>query len=603
MTVNSIAALRALTGYAASDYVYALGFYSVNDGGDGGYFFDAATTDDDDGWSIIRPDDIASVNPGRWIALFENDVINFKRMGAVADGSTDNHAILQGFLDNHPAGLPTNIYFPPGNYFFSDTITVAMRVNFTGETRTTFKFPAGVLGMHVTRSSSGEQYSVFDQLTLEAYGKDAADGKDENGNKSTDNDDYHFHGCLVTAVSTFRDVNIGGFSGCGLVVYGELSAGFDASLSRFENIKLSSNNGHGVWVVGPDANQIHFSQIDARDNGRYGIYDQSFLGCMWYTCHCNNNAEGPYLCRNVTAQSTFENCYSEMYDPNENSNGFTHPSRFENTPAIIIGGLHGAGVVGGHQIAYHAQSETAFGNMILRDGGIVFPLEGDNENALWRLGTPDVTERDNSGADNAVSLRHGRFDPDVMNFLRGGSYYYGRLNATTAVAVRKLMVGGKLQTGVNTPADLDNYGLMQVYMGDRLINNNYNGKNPEGWVCTKPGMTSTFPGTVTAVKNGPTLYFSDIDDIRIGDIIEWNGGRYRILEQDNNNPAFYTDPEPSYAASPMPVSYPYPVFTAYGVAKGTTAERPANLTADDSGWQYYDTDLSQHITWDGAAWI
>ena len=36
--------------------------------------------------------------------------------------------------------------------------------------------------------------------------------------------------------------------------------------------------------------------------------------------------------------------------------------------------------------------------------------------------------------------------------------------------------------------------------------------------------------------------------------------------------------------------------------KGTTSLRPVNLSADDSGFQYYDTTLKKYICWDGTLW-
>jgi hypothetical protein len=40
----------------------------------------------------------------------------------------------------------------------------------------------------------------------------------------------------------------------------------------------------------------------------------------------------------------------------------------------------------------------------------------------------------------------------------------------------------------------------------------------------------------------------------------------------------------------------------HGYTKGTTANRPSALVAGDAGAQYYDTDLSKPVWWDGTAW-
>lgn len=239
-------------------------------------------------------------------------------------------------------------------------------------------------------------------------------------------------------------------------------------------------------------------------------------------------------------------------------------------------------------------------NISLENKGIFFPLQIDDDNTRWRLGTPDIVDTELSRVTNAVSLRRGRYGMDVMNFVGNGSYYFDRLIRNDIVAIQRLMVGGRLHMTVNSPADLNNFDLMQVYAGDRLFNNNFNGTNPEGWICIKPGVTGTFPGTVTAGKNGPTLWFSDISNIRVGDIIEWNGGRYKIINQDGPNAAFYTYPEP-VPGPEATISYPQPVFAAYGIGRGAEEEAPTDLTPDDAGWQYYIVG-GVMLLWDGTKW-
>ena len=41
---------------------------------------------------------------------------------------------------------------------------------------------------------------------------------------------------------------------------------------------------------------------------------------------------------------------------------------------------------------------------------------------------------------------------------------------------------------------------------------------------------------------------------------------------------------------------------AMGKMKGATADRPADLSSDDAGFQYFDTDLGKYIVWNGSDW-
>lgn len=607
ITFNTINDLK-LSAPLTTEQADVFGYYAIGDGGGGKFYYDTNSVLDDNGGTVIKPASVSG--PGRWIGIFDSGFINFKRLGAKADSVTDCHAILQDFLDNQSPGTGINILFPAGSYFFSDTIVVNDRVvYFLGEIGTAFQFPQSKTGLIVTRTL-GYQYSVFEKLTFIAAGKDATDGKDAAGNKSTDNGDYKYRGCEVFAVSTFRDCSIINFSGHGLVVYGAVNdhssgpAGYDASLSRFENIKVASNGGNGVWAVGPDANQIHFTQVDARDNGRFGIWDQSFLGNMWYTCHCNNNAEGPYWCQLPTTQSTFENCYSEMYDPSFNVDGsYARPSRFDGSPAIIIGGLHGAGLIGGTVLSSGSLTPINFGNLQIGDGGINFPLPGYDANHMWRLGTPDGLGYNGSGdhTTNAITLRPGLFESDTMNFLRPESTYYGRIASQYLVAFKKIFLGGKLRMPVNSLTEVSSISGIQIMKGDRFYNNDYDGSNPEGWMCKSPGVYKTVSGSITAHNNGPTLVLSDASQFNTNDSIVWDNVVYTLTSRDGLS-GFYVSPVPQTAGT-FAVTFAIPKYKAFGTGAGTTAQRPSTLTADDAGWQYFDTTLNTLLTWSGSSFI
>lgn len=66
-SVLGIAALRAITSYAANQIRF-LEYLSVAGDGGGGFFkFDATSMATDDALDVIRPDNISDGNPGRWL--------------------------------------------------------------------------------------------------------------------------------------------------------------------------------------------------------------------------------------------------------------------------------------------------------------------------------------------------------------------------------------------------------------------------------------------------------------------------------------------------------------------------------------------------------
>lgn len=61
--------LRAYGVHNDNDVMVVLGYAAEGDGGGGTFWFDAASTVADDDGTVIRPNDIAAGDPGRWIRL------------------------------------------------------------------------------------------------------------------------------------------------------------------------------------------------------------------------------------------------------------------------------------------------------------------------------------------------------------------------------------------------------------------------------------------------------------------------------------------------------------------------------------------------------
>lgn len=114
--IQNIAELKLRKGRSGT-IVEVSGYYSANDGGGGKYQWDNTSTATDDGGSVIA---VTGVTTGRWIAIFDDNIVNVKRFGAKGDGSTDDYnSILKAIQSGYKY-----IYFPSGTYLTGTTIGV-----------------------------------------------------------------------------------------------------------------------------------------------------------------------------------------------------------------------------------------------------------------------------------------------------------------------------------------------------------------------------------------------------------------------------------------------------------------------------------------------
>jgi hypothetical protein len=126
ITVDSITALKAVD-HSAHSVVMVDGYYSAGDFGTPSTFvWSATSTRHDDGGSVIRPNDVASGNAGRWIQVFSGDVIDVRKFGAIPD-LTENSDVTAKVVNainyaqqNSTRSRPLTIAFlAPGKYEFA----------------------------------------------------------------------------------------------------------------------------------------------------------------------------------------------------------------------------------------------------------------------------------------------------------------------------------------------------------------------------------------------------------------------------------------------------------------------------------------------------
>lgn len=125
ITVDSITALKAVD-HSAHSVVMVDGYYSAGDFGTPSTFvWSATSTRHDDGGSVIRPNDVASGDAGRWLQVFSGDVIDVRKFGAIPD-ITENSDVTAKVVNainyvqqNSTRSRPLTVAFlAPGKYEF-----------------------------------------------------------------------------------------------------------------------------------------------------------------------------------------------------------------------------------------------------------------------------------------------------------------------------------------------------------------------------------------------------------------------------------------------------------------------------------------------------
>lgn len=318
-TVANIAALRLITP-ATNQTVVVRGYYANDDGGGGTFVWDSLSSSTDNGGTVINP--TGHVGAGRWKRL---GPYTFRAFGGKPDGVTDNYAAWLNFYD---AGDVLD--FGEGDFYFSQKLIVEDLKILKGaggldalltSANTILRFPSnsdGVAFFHLQTSPSGTDgsWSRIQDLQIVANAK-AATGR----------------GIYINAHDIrVQNVGIKDFKEQGIRIYGQTGAG-NANLWDLDNIRIRGCDSHAVYVSGDNAAAGCGKRIDCSNNGGWGIYDASFLGSTYIACHTSTNTLGPYKSDNANARNVFVGCYSESDQPGSEII----------SPALVFGGLHGAG--------------------------------------------------------------------------------------------------------------------------------------------------------------------------------------------------------------------------------------------------------------------
>ena len=195
----------------------------------------------------------------------------------------------------------------PGKFNFSQTIKLTSTVILEGDSgasgayyaTTTFVFPAGIPGFIVHRYNSSPAGTGGDGSVIKGIYLTSPRGQSPYNKFAP--------GIWVRARCTIENVVCDGFSGDGIMIRAAAGGGGDiegnANNWMIRNCRLTQNTGSGLYVESADVNAGTAVLIDASSNGRWGIWDNSFLGNTYLGCHSATNGVQNVGANNSTQSS------------------------------------------------------------------------------------------------------------------------------------------------------------------------------------------------------------------------------------------------------------------------------------------------------------
>jgi hypothetical protein len=568
--------------------------------------------------------------------VFPNDVLELRDFGITPD-TPDCSPLWEALSNYFPLSLPQDFLLQPGRlYKFATGLRVDSRAHriFSPNPRkpASVLVPGGVIAFQ-SYGTNGTLGAMLENMKLGVYGPLAVDGaKDGNGvlyplNDVRSDDPYasKYHGALISNVVKMRNVEINGFSGCGLCVIAYINPNdtytANASLSTFHSIKVTGCRGDGILLNGADANHMLFFDVDCRDNEGFGYTDDSLLGNHAHFMHFNNNKRGTFRVRGPGNSALLTAIYTEeQYIP------ITHPSSegvatgkgyggYLYGNAKMVGGTtnlpSGSGTPGSPVFCFDRAEATVgryssgmtFGgtvdvgsNGLYFDGG--FTLSRANEAAGFRYklgGSYTANMGEFTGANLRLSQTGRLMVDDSANFTQPHINGCRLIQVDTYERLRLYQPGP--EPYVFYPGDTVTRTYPLPWLPTRLV-------------CVAGGKflsDYTTQLTLTAEALGSGEYVQRVSGTgtlpKAGDFITGNGnGPVQVASVDETNRILrfatngYEMPGTTNA-----LGYAKPVFRPEGAGSGTSAQRP-DLTGYAGPWQYFNTTSGNLQTWTGAAW-
>lgn len=554
--------------------------------------------------------------------VIKNHTVNLLWWGAVADNATDTAPMLTAAIAALPSTGDYTIFIPAGDYRFNSTITLNKPIRILGTVGTYLFFAISVQALHVVGNMYRGYRPSLKDIAVYAAGKSTTDGWTGGvypiGDIDPDPSHFQYHGILIETLCDLENVKVGSFSGHGVRVYGSISDGSNASHVIIRGGLIESNRGAGIYISGPDANACLFDGIDIRDNNLCGVYDESFLGNEVRSCMLHDNGYyffGHYKQTNANAVPVVVGNYFEgqpvpnsMISPYGYAVDQTNGAGWTGNGAYFSSGkwnkmFTGAGVAGSNvQIGFSNDpvNESVSFDVYDHSGGSSARLKSTNANTIEY----------NQVVNNAYN--------DIWTFgsiraIIGGGSTNGQYRGLyfPSHGFMSVLIGGKFFQHAKSVANADLVPFSYM-VGDVVYNSNYNGANPEGWICTQAGFGgATIPpytGTIQISTEGDTTLHTNgqTRDLLPGDTIVVDGQEVTILSKNLTNGVIWyfrcNKNMPANATWRNVSGYGTSLkWKAFGQGRGTTAQRPT-LTADDAGWKYFDTTINSLIEWTGTAW-
>jgi hypothetical protein len=239
-----------------------------------------------------------------WELVPEAGAVNVRQAGAVGDGVTDDHRAFLDAIEAFPSNVSSiqqgavRVVVPEGDYFIGSTINLHSSVIIEGQGVGNSTGGASVLIWPV--DTTGFMIQRFNTTGTTTEVPDDANTRGGDGSiirnlslRGSGNFGVDADGVWMRANGTVEQCVINGFSRDGIHIEAGAGTGGttegNANIWRVSNCRLINNKRNGLYTDGADVNSGTAISVDASSNGRWGIFDSSFLGNSYIGCHSATN--------------------------------------------------------------------------------------------------------------------------------------------------------------------------------------------------------------------------------------------------------------------------------------------------------------------------
>lgn len=601
------------------------------------------------------------------IKNLQNSMLSVCWFGAIPDNTTDCldafKKCIAAFKPSHSSN-PTytrtinRVYVPAGSnkYYCSNQLEIDCAINFFGDgiESTAIRFPSGLgksaiyfkpltLPSHVTYSSHDFTCLIDNSNVIPTIGGSATwqDNGASIGSPAWDNTtaytalkkggqrpfahdfsiygntgeggsanpfDEVSHGIEVkTPLSVFERVSVNFFDGNGWQIVAA-APNSNANNSRFHYCEGIQCSGSGMFLQSSDANNCLVTSFNGYSNGKFGIWDDSFLGNTFVACHCANNAlESVFNTTSVNHGGQEYYCIQDHTAGSTNEPGvganwqdyWIHIGPVRSWLTVFFKNWNSTNT-------YTYGSDYYFSNLNQLGTALGCYMEESGYN-VHNIGNTEII-----GGFITISKPAGYLQ------YTGEGYLLDILSAFDKINNVYTRIDGQNQLLGFFDVD-NNARLAWKYWKDgHSVSWSRNNGNGRVWLCTWESNAGYLDRSET-----PSDSFMEVGDgIFLG--IHGLSDKYRNLKFTTGRPTTGTwaagdivyekDPSTKIFGYQATISATNTVldpnaagFKAMGGTSGTTAQRPtASLTTIDEGFQYFNTNLGLNgkpIWWNGSAWV